>query len=140
MSTAGGEEHQFPGRFLVDRCDDRDVRKVRSTAIGVIRNEDIARLQCWIVLNDATNRLTHGAEMDGNVWCIHNQFTLGREDATGKIQTFLDVRRQARLLQRDPHLFGDGGEQMVEDFDADGIRCRRFLREGERLSIDWHFT
>ena len=80
---------------------------MRTTAIRVVRDKDIARFDLGIVGDDAFDRLAHRSQMDGNVRCVDHQFSVGLEDRATEIEPFFHVRRDRSLLQRDPHLLSN---------------------------------
>ncbi len=52
---------------------------------------------------------------------IGDQPAFAVKQGAGKIQPFLHVDRMGDIFQHRPHLFGDGHEQIVENFQHDGI-------------------
>ena len=71
--------------------------------------------------------------MDGNVRGICNKGTVGVKNGTGEIKPFFDIDRRTRVLQREAHLFRDRLEQVLKDFQPNGIgrgdpRCDRLNR------------
>src|SRR5690606_41577693 len=59
--------------------------------------------------------------MDRHVWSIGYKSAVAVEDGTGEIQPFLYVDRMGGVLQRHPHLLGDGHEKVVEDLQHYGV-------------------
>ena len=136
MGAAGGEEHQLAGRLIVNRRDDGDIGQVRATSIRIVGDEDIARLEARIVFDDPPHGFAHRTEMNRNVRCVHDQLAARRKDAAREVEPLLHVRREARLLQCDPHLLGDRGEQMVEDLNPNGVGGESRVESREsRVSI-----
>lgn len=53
--------------------------------------------------------------------CIGDQLAVGAEDGTGKVQPFLDVERQACLLESPAHLLGDAHKPVAKNAEFNGI-------------------
>ena len=71
VSAAGSEEKHLVS-FVMNRRDDRNVRQVRATTVGVIGNEHITRLHVGVVSDDRPYRQTHGAKVNRNVRRVHH--------------------------------------------------------------------
>ena len=61
--------------------------------------------------------------MHGHV-IAHGQRVAGCvEERAGVVATLLDVGREGRAAQRGAHFFRDGMEEMLEDFELDGVEA-----------------
>lgn len=69
-----------------------DVRKVSSTATGVVGDQDVTVPQItqpFLVL--VANGKLHGTEMNRNVGSIGHEPAIWREQSAGKVQALFDV-------------------------------------------------
>ena len=104
-----------------DRRDDRDIGQMRTAAIRVIGDESIAGSHFGIVGNDPPHRLAHCPQMHWYMRCIDHQIARGIEDRAAIIQPLFHIHAGGRVAERDPHLLGDGGEVVVENFELNRI-------------------
>ena len=93
MSDVAAEEANLA--FMVDRRDDRNVRKVTAAGkIGVVADERVA----WRhgrernSGEDSFDRADHGSEMDRDVIRLRDQTAPRIEQGSRAVSTFLDVR------------------------------------------------
>ncbi len=75
MGAAGGEGDQLALRE--DRGDDRDVRQVRATAVGIVEHPRAPR--GMILLQDGRHRGRHRPEVNRDVLGLHHHLPAGRE-------------------------------------------------------------
>jgi hypothetical protein len=54
-------------------------------------------------------------KMNRHIRRIRNKLPIWRENRTGEIQSFLDIRRDRRLLEHATHLVRHGHEAVPED-------------------------
>ena len=85
----------------------RDIGQVRTTLIGIVRNETVARKHFWKLHEHAADGFTHGPKMDWNMGCIGNEVSIRSKHSAAKIASVLDVDANRGLLQHDPHLICD---------------------------------
>ena len=106
---------------------------MRAAVVGRVDGEHVAGLHRVLMrAHHADHAFAHAAQMHRHVRGVGRQSALSVEHGTGKVLTFLDVDRMGGVGQNRTHLFGDGHEQVVEDFqhdrigvgaDADGLRA-----------------
>ena len=121
MGPRGGEEQELAG-FREHRHDHRHVGQMGAAVVRIVEGVDVARPHAAATLaDDGAHRFAHRAQMDGHVGGVGDQPALGVEQGAGEIQPFLDVDRIGGVLEGDPHLLGDGHEEVVEDLEQDGI-------------------
>jgi hypothetical protein len=95
---------------------------VGAAVVGIVEDVNIAGFELVTSgLNHALDAFAHGAEVDGNVGCIGHQLPMVVEDRAGEVEPFFDVDGVAGILQRYAHFVGDGAEEVVEDFQQNGI-------------------
>lgn len=126
MVAAAGHPEQRPMVALAeDGSDDRNVWQVTTAGSRVIRHQHIARSQIIARhLNLVPHCLLHGAQVDGDVWCVGDQASIRAEQGTAKIEPFFDVGGDGSALQRTPHLLGNGHEAVLEDRKVNDIESR----------------
>jgi len=118
MTAARHPEQDFTLRIVKHRRADCDIGEMRAPIVGSINRIDVAGPNAAFVLaNDRFNGAIHGAEMHRHVRRIGDQRAFAVKDRTGEIQALLDVDRIGGVLQRDPHLFSNRHEQIVEHFE-----------------------
>ena len=59
--------------------------------------------------------------MNGHVIAHCDDFAATVEDGAGIIATLFYVRRECAATKRSTHLFSDGMENILEDFELDGV-------------------
>jgi hypothetical protein len=73
--------------------------------------------------------------VDGDVGSLGQQAAIAGEQRAGVIQALLDVGRVGGALQGDAHRLGHRGEEVLEDFEADGVGQRlderRWTKDGK---------
>ena len=62
--------------------------------------------------------------MHGHVRRVGDQIARGIEQRAGEIEAFLDVHGMGGIGEPQAHLFSDGHEQVVEEFEAHRIDAR----------------
>src|SRR5262245_58709246 len=67
------------------------------------------------------HRSGHTAEMNRDMRGLCDHTRLRIEDGTAKIESLFDVRAEAGTLQSHTHIFGDGGEQILKDFEGNRV-------------------
>ncbi|MBS1253340.1 MAG: hypothetical protein MAG451_02389 [Anaerolineales bacterium] len=72
-------------------------------------------------LHGFVDRDGHRAQMHRNVGRLSDHATFCVEEGAREISPFLDVGRVAGAPQHHAHFFGDGGEQVFEDFESDWV-------------------
>lgn len=65
--------------------------------------------------------LRHGAEMHGNMGRLGDKITAGVKDGAGKIPSFLDVGGKGGAGENNAHFLGNGGKELIEDFNFDYV-------------------
>ena len=110
-------EHRFGMTVQVHRRDDGDVGQVRAAVIRVVQHVHVARVHgATVAVDDGADALAHAAQMHRHVRRVGDQVAGGVEQRARKVQPLLDVDRVRGVLQLQPHLFGNGHEQVVEHF------------------------
>ncbi len=123
MGPGGQQKTQRSARREY-RCDDRNVRQMGATLIRRIQHIDVAGCQRVLVaFQDSAHAFAHGTQMHWHMGGVGNEAALGVEYRAREIQPLLDVDGVSCVLQHHAHLFRDMHEQVVEDFQQNGI-CR----------------
>ena len=122
VGPVGGEaeEAQLSGLLDEDGRDEGDVGQVGAPPEGVVEDHHVPRCE-GDLLDGLGHREGHRAQVDGDVGGLGDHPALGVEEGAGKVPAFLDVGGVAGLAQHHPHLLGNGGEEVLEDFQADGV-------------------
>ena len=116
MATGADIEQDVLARLVEDRGHDGDVGQMGAAIIGRVQHVDVAGIDAArIVVDHGADALAHRAQMHRHMRCVGDQCAAGVEDGAGEIDTFLDVHRIGRVLQREAHLLGDRHEEIVED-------------------------
>ena len=89
--------------------------------VGVVEEDDVAGSEGGAVTNRRADGGRHRAEVDGDVRGLREQLPISREQRTRVIPPLFDVRGIAGAPERDAHLLGHGGEEVLEDFEADRV-------------------
>ena len=131
MGAAGRQEEQLARLGVVHGSHDGHVGQVRTAAIRVVGDEHVAGCEVGIVGQDVLDRFAHRTQVDRDVRRIDDQFARGREHGATEIEPLLHVGRDGGPLQRDAHLLGDRGEEVIEDLELDRIG---FGRDDGRLA------
>ena len=63
----------------------------------------------------------HGAEVDGDVGCLGDHVAVGVEDGAREVEALLHVGGVGGALKCNAHLLSNGDEQVLEDFEANGV-------------------
>jgi hypothetical protein len=97
-----------------------DVRKVGATAVRVVQDGQVARLEGHDP-ERGLDREGHGPEVDGDVRALGQGLAPAIEKGAGEVLSFLDVGGEGRPAQDGGHLLGDGDEDVLEQLDLDGV-------------------
>ncbi len=103
-----------------DGSDHGDVGQMRSAAIGIVEQRDIAGGEAEVG-EDGSDGHGHGTEVDGHVVAHGDQFAFGGEDGGGVVAALLDVGREGGAAQGCAHLDSDGVERVADDGDFCGV-------------------
>ena len=123
VPPAGDKEQDLA--LVEDRRNHGDIGKVRAAVIGVVQHIGIARADLALIVADhRTDGFPHRAQMHRHVRRVGDQRSGGIEDRAGKVQTFLHIHRQRRVLKGVAHLLGDRHEQIVEHLEHHRITAR----------------
>ncbi len=101
-----------------DRSDDGDVGEVRASAEGIVEHGDVAGREAQIG-DGGAHRHRHRTQMHGHVIAHGESVAGGVEERARVVATLFDVGREGGATQRCAHLFGDGVEEMLENFELD---------------------
>jgi len=93
---------------------------MRPAAKRIVQHDDIARIE-GAVLHRGSDGHGHGTEVYGHVVAHSKDMAATVEHSAGVVAPLLDVGREGRPAQGRAHLFGDGMEEILEDFELDGI-------------------
>ena len=108
------------------RHDQRDVRQVCPTVVGIVHHVDVALAH--LGRRELDEHLLHhrdqGREMDGDGGGLRDGLPFDREEARGGIEAFLDDRRERAPEQRRLHLVGDAEELVADHLHRDGVELR----------------
>ena len=63
----------------------------------------------------------HGTEVDGDVGGLGDHVAVGVEDGAREVEALLHVGGVGGALEGNAHFFGDGDEEVLEDFEANGV-------------------
>ena len=123
VPPAGDKEQDLA--LVEDRRNHGDIGKVRAAVIGVVQHIGIARADLALIVADhRTDGFPHRAQMHRHVRRVGDQRSGGIEDRAGKVQTFLHIHRQRRVLKGVAHLLGDRHEQVVEHLEHHRVTAR----------------
>ena len=93
-----------------------------AAVVGVVEGVNVAGAEgVALGADQALDAFAHGTEVDGNVGGVGDELPVGVEDGAGEVETLFDVDGGAGVLQGDAHFFRDRPEEVVEDFEADGV-------------------
>src|SRR4030095_9278457 len=100
------------------------------TLVGIVKNDHVPGLDVPR-FERGLDRKRHRAQVHRHVIALRNHLALRVKQGAGIVAALLDVWRKCRSLQRGTHLFSDGVEQAVENFELyriDGMHsCSRLL-------------
>ena len=136
VGAVGYEESRF---YLIlrqeDGGDERDVGQVGAAAEWVVQDNRIAGLHGYVV-DGGADAHGHGAQVHGQVVALRDGVAFAVVEGAGVVQAFLDVRAEAGAAERHAHLFRNGNEDGLEDFEFDGIEnfCSLGIRQA-RLAM-----
>ena len=117
MPTRGGVEKKIHSLLVKYRGHNGDVREVCPSIVGSIQHKYITGGNCPLVMADnGFNRTIHRTQVNRHMRRIGYKRAIRGKNGTGKIEPLLDIYRVGRVLQGHTHLFGNGHEQIVEDF------------------------
>ena len=90
-----------------------------ASVIRVVAEHCFARFQrrafsALDLVQQVHHRLTHGAQMHGDMGSIGNQCPVVVEQRTGKVQPLADIHRAARLPKPLPHLLSNHHEAVMK--------------------------
>ena len=94
-----------------------------ATTKRIIGYEDVSRAHVCVVSHDGPHSFSHGTKMNRDVRCVHHQPSVTVEQRTAEIKTFPNIGGRGRSAQGLSHLFCDGYELIVEDFQQHGVRA-----------------
>src|SRR5579883_1915965 len=109
VGAAGDETKQFAGMAIgvvsnEDRSDQRDIRQMCSAQIGIVEDDNIARLKRGKSLDGGAHGGRHGPQMDRNMLGLGNQASLRIETGTGIVLALLNIGRIRRSAASRPSL------------------------------------
>ena len=118
VGAVGGIAEQGTG--VIDRRYQGYIREVGAAAVGIVEDHHIPGVEGQMV-DGLLDGERHGAEMDGDMGGLGDHIPVGVEQGAGEIPPFLDIGGIRGFLQHGAHLFRDGGEDMLEDFELDWV-------------------
>ena len=96
-----------------DRRDNRDIRQMGATEVGVINHQHICRAPGSLA-DQISHGKRHTPEMHGDVRCLADQLAILTKERAGEIQPVFDIRRKSSPAQYDAHLITNGGNPAGE--------------------------
>ncbi len=126
VGAIGEEEARLGIAFEKDRGDGGDIRKMCAAAKGIVDDGDIAGLKID-GLADVADGFGHGTEVNGHVIAHGGGFPGGVVDGAGVVAAFLDVDRECCFAEDDAHFAADGGGEMAEELELDGVSAGHLL-------------
>ncbi len=115
VTTACNPEPNFTIFIVKHWRADGQIGQVRSTIVRRVDQEHVARLDICVLTDSRCNGRIHGAEMHWHVRCIGNQIAFCIKHGAREIETFFDVDRIGRVLERYAHLLCNRHEEIVEN-------------------------
>ncbi len=132
VRAVGGKEERRGAVRHEYRRDHRDVGQMRAAAIGVVGEHDVAGRQVGHVAQHAAHRLAHRAEVHRHVRRVRHQGPRAVEHRAREVEPLLHVDRERGAAQHGAHLFGDGGEAVVEELELDRVGSVDAWQPGSR--------
>ena len=125
MATRGDPEQHIVSLIIENRRADGNIGQMGAAIIRCVQHEHIARPDSTLVHPD--NRFdgpVHRSEMNGHMGCVGDKISFRIEYSAGKIKPLFDIDGIGRVLKGYAHLFCNGHEQIIEDFEQDRIGLR----------------
>ena len=105
VSAVGHEKYGFACPAVEHGSDDRQVRKVRPTGLGVVGQYDVTVVDLSGQRRHLVpDRGLHGSKVDWDVGSIGDEASVGTKQGAREIQPFFDVSRYGGSLQNTAHL------------------------------------
>ena len=104
------------------------IRQMAAAVEWVVGHDHIARCK-RVGGKDMPQGHGHGAEMDRDMGRLGDEVAPAVKDGAGKIPPFLDIGGKGGAGEDNAHFLGNGGKELVEDFNFDDIH--------RRLSASW---
>ena len=120
MSDAGGPADKGP--LQEDRLEDVEVRQMRATLVGVVQDEDVARMRPpRELLAHAGHGVGDGAEVKRQRQPLGDEPPLRVAERAGHVHGVLEVVRVRGAHERDGHLVHDRVERVLDQLVQDGV-------------------
>ncbi len=121
VGAAGDKGIGGGGTFEKVGGDEGDVGKVGAAEERVVEDDAVSGMQIeGELLDGSLDGKRHGAEMNRNVGSLGDEHAMQVEEGAGIVTPLFDVGRAGGFAQDETHLFGDGGKEVLEDFEEDG--------------------
>ena len=120
--------------LVENRHDDRDIRRMARSVIGVIVDDEVA-LMPFAVLQRIANAgeiARQRADMQRRRFRLAQRVEIGVEQSGAEILRLADDRGKRHAVEHMPHFFGDGLQRAVDHLQRD--RIDRFSGHGSLLS------
>ena len=98
-----------------------DVGQVGAAEVGIVEDDDVARLPVVEYGKGGGDAVGHCAEMGRDVRGLGDEPPGTVKERAGEVEAFFDIGRITCALEGDPHFLGYAAETMAVELECDGI-------------------
>ena len=109
------------GAIEEGRGDDVHVGQVAPAEVGIVVDEDVARLEAAPGLDHRLHGQRHGAQVNGQIRSLGHHLAVDVEEPAGVVAGHLEDGRVGGLGEDDLHLLCGGVERVLDDLEGGGI-------------------